>query len=144
MTTLEKTIGMSLAALTPRGTEFSWQLAGLAVCAAEYAIASAVGVDPIRTLIPITALAFVVDRRAAIVPITPIIFAAPAVARRVRRPPSKRVRAKRVCTTAAEHARSPPHTHVPNPSLPHPAALDACSLGCGVLGRSCSFSARTQ
>eukprot|EP00291_Cryptomonas_curvata_P030104 CAMPEP_0172208334 /NCGR_PEP_ID=MMETSP1050-20130122/34407_1 /TAXON_ID=233186 /ORGANISM="Cryptomonas curvata, Strain CCAP979/52" /LENGTH=347 /DNA_ID=CAMNT_0012887899 /DNA_START=66 /DNA_END=1106 /DNA_ORIENTATION=+ len=62
VTTLEKTIGMSLAALTPRGTEFSWQLAGLAVCAAEYAIASAVGVDPIRTLIPITALAFIVDR----------------------------------------------------------------------------------
>jgi hypothetical protein len=59
---LEKTIGMGLAALTPRGTEFSWQLAGLAVCASEYVLANLVGVDPIRTVIPFTALGFILDR----------------------------------------------------------------------------------
>jgi hypothetical protein len=64
--TLERTIGMGLAALTPHGTEFSWQIAGLIVCAAEYFIASAIGVDPVRTVIPLTALAFILDRCSAL------------------------------------------------------------------------------
>eukprot|EP00287_Rhodomonas_sp_CCMP768_P008613 CAMPEP_0196734234 /NCGR_PEP_ID=MMETSP1091-20130531/13030_1 /TAXON_ID=302021 /ORGANISM="Rhodomonas sp., Strain CCMP768" /LENGTH=450 /DNA_ID=CAMNT_0042077713 /DNA_START=110 /DNA_END=1459 /DNA_ORIENTATION=- len=62
--TLESTISLPLKALTPRGTQFAWQIAGLVLCTIEYQIASGLGIDPLKTVIPLTAAAFVVDRLA--------------------------------------------------------------------------------
>jgi len=58
---LEAETGLKLSALTPKGTQFSWQLAGLAVCAAEFFVTKELGLDPMQ-VIPATALAFLADR----------------------------------------------------------------------------------
>jgi hypothetical protein len=58
---LEKATGFELKALTPRGTQFTWQFAGLAVCTIEYLISRELGLDPMRVL-PATALVFILDR----------------------------------------------------------------------------------
>lgn len=57
---MERATGFDLKALTPRGTQFTWQFAGLAVCAAEYYIAQELGLDPMQ-IVPLTALVFFID-----------------------------------------------------------------------------------
>ena len=50
--TLEAETGLALSALTPKGTQFTWQIAGLVVCAAEYAITQQV--SPGQPFFPLT------------------------------------------------------------------------------------------
>jgi len=59
---LESVIGMPIQALTPKGSQFAWQFAGLALCAGEFFIGKQFGLDPLTTLIPATSLLFILDR----------------------------------------------------------------------------------
>ena len=59
---LEELTGLPISSLTPKRRGLYWQLAGIAVCAAEFALGNAVGVDPLVTVIPATMALFAVDQ----------------------------------------------------------------------------------
>lgn len=59
---LEELTGLNINALTPKQRSFYWQLAGISVCAAEYFIGTALGVDPLYTFIPGTLGLLAIDQ----------------------------------------------------------------------------------
>ena len=59
---LEEAIALPMSALTPKGSSAPWTAVGLGFCGVEYALAQQLGYDPMRTVVPVTALAFVLDR----------------------------------------------------------------------------------
>jgi len=59
---LEELTGLSMLSLTPRRRGLYWQLAGVGMCAAEYALGTAVGVDPLLTFIPGTLALLAADQ----------------------------------------------------------------------------------
>ena len=59
---LEELTGLPMSSLTPKRRGLYWQLAGIAVCAAEFALGNAAGVDPLLTVIPATMALFAVDQ----------------------------------------------------------------------------------
>ena len=59
---LEATLGMGMAALTPKSSSMPWTVLGFGLFGAEFALAQQLGYDPMRTVVPVSALAFVLDR----------------------------------------------------------------------------------
>ena len=59
---LEEITGLPMTSLTPKSRGLYWQLAGISVCAAEFLLGNAIGIDPLYTLIPGTMAIFAVDQ----------------------------------------------------------------------------------
>jgi len=62
VTELEKAIALPMSALTPKGSSVPWTAIGLGFCGIEFALAQQLGYDPMRSVVPLTALAVVTDR----------------------------------------------------------------------------------
>ena len=59
---LEEITGLPMTSLTPKSRGLYWQLAGISVCAGEFLLGNAIGIDPLYTLIPGTMAIFAVDQ----------------------------------------------------------------------------------
>ena len=59
---LEAITGISTAALTPKQRQNYWTLAGIGVCAIQYALGESLGLDPLYTTIPATFAALAIDQ----------------------------------------------------------------------------------
>eukprot|EP00607_Mallomonas_marina_P000778 CAMPEP_0182431350 /NCGR_PEP_ID=MMETSP1167-20130531/48508_1 /TAXON_ID=2988 /ORGANISM="Mallomonas Sp, Strain CCMP3275" /LENGTH=585 /DNA_ID=CAMNT_0024617595 /DNA_START=82 /DNA_END=1836 /DNA_ORIENTATION=+ len=61
-TRLEELSGIKTSSLTPRQRPTYWRLAGISLCAAEYILGSALGIEPLYTLIPLTFASLIADQ----------------------------------------------------------------------------------
>jgi len=61
---LEEITGLPMVSLTPKRRGLYWQIAGISLCAGEYLLGNALGIDPLYTLIPGTMALFALDQLA--------------------------------------------------------------------------------
>ena len=59
---LESITGISTSALTPKQRQNYWTLAGIGLCAIQYALGESLGLDPLYTTIPATFAALAIDQ----------------------------------------------------------------------------------
>ena len=59
---LESALALPMSALTPKGSTTPWMMVGFGLFGAEFALAQVFGYDPIRTVVPVTAFAFLLDQ----------------------------------------------------------------------------------
>ena len=59
---MEQLTGLKLEALRPSDRPFLWRIGGIALCASQYALGEALGVDPLTTTVPLTLAALAADQ----------------------------------------------------------------------------------